>query len=194
MAGRVARMLGWGGGRPTLFFPSRCFAAAGLQEGVGDHRHQGVSVQPGPVIDPRSGRGRVPPSAADAPVADPPCFDSSGERAERRVGWQVRERSVSLAGRATLTDQPDLVARHDAWTRMSLMRCLRRTVGTRTRRATAKRACQPPLGAAPPADPSAIVSARPAVSAADRTLVVGMWCWRPAGPIATGKIIATSAG
>ena len=25
-------------------FPSRCFEAAGLKEGVGDHRHQGVSV------------------------------------------------------------------------------------------------------------------------------------------------------
>lgn len=26
------------------FFPSRCFEAAGLEEGVGDHRHQGMSV------------------------------------------------------------------------------------------------------------------------------------------------------
>ena len=29
---------------PNSFFPSRCFEAAGLEEGVGDHGHQGVSV------------------------------------------------------------------------------------------------------------------------------------------------------
>jgi len=32
-----------GGGPPTLFFPPRCLEAAGLEEGVGDHGHQGVS-------------------------------------------------------------------------------------------------------------------------------------------------------
>ena len=41
-------MVGCGGGPPTSFFPSRCFEAAGLEEGVGDHRHQRVSVQTGP--------------------------------------------------------------------------------------------------------------------------------------------------
>jgi len=29
---------------PNSFFPSRCPEAAGLEEGVGDHRHQGMSV------------------------------------------------------------------------------------------------------------------------------------------------------
>jgi ATP-dependent DNA helicase RecG len=29
---------------PDSFFPSRCFEAAGLEEGIGDHGHQGVSV------------------------------------------------------------------------------------------------------------------------------------------------------
>src|SRR5450631_3249624 len=48
MACLMAGMPGCGGGPPALFFPSRCFEAAGLEEGVGDHGHQGVSVQPGP--------------------------------------------------------------------------------------------------------------------------------------------------
>jgi hypothetical protein len=48
MACLMAGMLGWGGGPPTLFFPSRCSEAVGLEEGVSDHGHQRVSVQPGP--------------------------------------------------------------------------------------------------------------------------------------------------
>jgi hypothetical protein len=40
----MAGMLGCGGGPETLFFPSRCFEAAGLKEGVGDHRHQRMSM------------------------------------------------------------------------------------------------------------------------------------------------------
>ena len=43
MACLMAGMLGCGGG-PRLFFPSRCFEAAGLEEGVSDHGHQGMSV------------------------------------------------------------------------------------------------------------------------------------------------------
>ena len=48
MACLMAGMVGCGGGPPTLFFPSRCFDAAGLEESEGDHRHQAMSVQPGP--------------------------------------------------------------------------------------------------------------------------------------------------
>ena len=33
---------------PDSFFSSRCFETAGLEEGVGDHGHQGVSVYPSP--------------------------------------------------------------------------------------------------------------------------------------------------
>jgi hypothetical protein len=40
----MAGMLGCGGGPEILFFSSRCFEAAGLEEGVGDHRHQPVSM------------------------------------------------------------------------------------------------------------------------------------------------------
>lgn len=44
IACRTAGMVGCGGGPETLFFPSRCGEAAGLEEGVGDHRHQSVSM------------------------------------------------------------------------------------------------------------------------------------------------------
>ena len=44
MACLMAGMLGCGGGPETLFFPSRCGEASRLKEGVGDHRHQGMSV------------------------------------------------------------------------------------------------------------------------------------------------------
>ena len=54
----MAGMLGCGGGPASLFFPSRCFEAAGLEKGVGDHRHQGMSMQPRPgstfeVVEPK---------------------------------------------------------------------------------------------------------------------------------------------
>jgi hypothetical protein len=44
MACLMAGMLGCGGGPAILFFPSRRFEAARLEEGVRDHRHQGVSM------------------------------------------------------------------------------------------------------------------------------------------------------
>jgi hypothetical protein len=45
MACLMAGKLGCGGGSPdSFFFPSRCFVAAGLEEGVGDHGHKGLSV------------------------------------------------------------------------------------------------------------------------------------------------------
>jgi hypothetical protein len=48
MACLMAGRLGCGGGPPILFFPSRGLEAAGLEEGVGDHGHQGVPVKSDP--------------------------------------------------------------------------------------------------------------------------------------------------
>ena len=44
MACLMAAMFGCGGGPAIFFFPFRCFEAAGLKEGVRDHRHRGMSV------------------------------------------------------------------------------------------------------------------------------------------------------
>lgn len=48
MAWRTAGRLGCGGGPEALFFSSRLSESAGLQEGVGHHRHQGMAVKSGP--------------------------------------------------------------------------------------------------------------------------------------------------
>src|SRR4029077_18420742 len=54
----MAGMLGCGGGPEILFFPSRCFLAAGWEEGVAAHRHQRVSMESRPgstfeVVEPK---------------------------------------------------------------------------------------------------------------------------------------------
>ena len=63
MAFLMAGIPGGGGGPATLFFPSRCGEASRLQEGVGDHRHQGMST-----TCLQNGRAPALPSIADAPV------------------------------------------------------------------------------------------------------------------------------
>ena len=40
----IADMVGCGGGPSIVFFPSRCFEAAGLEECVGHHCDQGMSM------------------------------------------------------------------------------------------------------------------------------------------------------
>lgn len=48
MAWRTAGNVGLGGGPRTLFFPSRLGEPSRLQEGVGHHRHQRMSVEASP--------------------------------------------------------------------------------------------------------------------------------------------------
>jgi hypothetical protein len=45
IAFRTAGKLGWGGGPSILFFPPRRCEAAMLEEAIGDHRHERVSVK-----------------------------------------------------------------------------------------------------------------------------------------------------
>jgi hypothetical protein len=45
IAFRTAGKLGWGGGPSVLFFPPRCCEATVLEEGVGDHRHERMTVK-----------------------------------------------------------------------------------------------------------------------------------------------------
>jgi hypothetical protein len=44
MAWRTAGRLGWGGGPSILFFPPRLCEAAMLEERVGDHGHECVTM------------------------------------------------------------------------------------------------------------------------------------------------------
>jgi|KBSMisStaDraftv2_1062788.scaffolds.fasta_scaffold240412_2 hypothetical protein len=45
IAWRTAGRLGWGGGPLILFFPPHLCEATMLQEGVGDHGHQRVTMK-----------------------------------------------------------------------------------------------------------------------------------------------------
>ena len=45
IAWRTAGRLGWGGGPLILFFPPHLCEATMLQEGVGDHGHQCVTME-----------------------------------------------------------------------------------------------------------------------------------------------------
>jgi len=53
IAFRTAGKLGRGGGPLILFFPLRCCEPTMLEEGVGDHRHERVTVQalPGSTLE-----------------------------------------------------------------------------------------------------------------------------------------------
>ena len=53
MAWRTAGRVGWGGGPLILFFPPCGCETAILEEGVGDHRHERVTVKalPGPALE-----------------------------------------------------------------------------------------------------------------------------------------------
>ena len=87
MARRMAGMLGCGGGPPTLYFPSRCFEAAGLEKGISDHCHQGMSMQtgPGPAFEVIEAEFFL--ELLMRLLADPSGFDRSGECFEARIGW-----------------------------------------------------------------------------------------------------------
>jgi hypothetical protein len=108
MACLTAGMVGCGGGPGILFFPSRSLEAAGLQEGVGDHRHQRVSVKtrPGPPLE--MVETKLLLELLMRLFADPSGLDGGGERLEAGVGWQVRGVVFPFAGRTAFADQPNL--------------------------------------------------------------------------------------
>jgi hypothetical protein len=82
--GRHARL----GRRPAdSFFSSRCFEAAGLEDGIGDHGHQGVSVQPGPGSAFKVVKAELLLELLMRLLTDPSGFDRGGEHLEARIGW-----------------------------------------------------------------------------------------------------------
>ena len=85
----MAGMVGCGGGPGTLFFPSRGLEAAGLNERVGDHRHQGVSVQARPGSSFEMVETEFLLELLMRLFTDPSCLDGRGERLELRIGRQV---------------------------------------------------------------------------------------------------------
>jgi hypothetical protein len=68
MASRTAGNVGRGGNPLILFFPPCCFEPAILEESVGDHRHERMTVKGPAWVGPRSGRDQVLLSAAGEPA------------------------------------------------------------------------------------------------------------------------------
>ena len=81
MACLMAGGLGCGGGPPN-FFPSRGLEAAGLEEGVSDHGHQGGPVQPNPGSAFEVVEAEFFLQLLMRLLADPSGYDGGGERLE----------------------------------------------------------------------------------------------------------------
>lgn len=156
------------------FFPPRCDEAAGLEEGVGDHCHQDVSVQPGPRPVLEVVEAEFLLELLMRLFADPSCLDGAGERLDRRVGRRGREIIFALAGRAMLANPPTSYTSSPGrcWLPMSRIRWVGPSA-TRTRKA-AKRA---PFV---PRRQLTCFHGCPASSfSAARDLLSGMWCFPP---------------
>lgn len=112
MACRMAGMLGCGGGPPTLFFPSRSFEAAGLEKGVSDHCHQGVSMQarPGSTFEVIEAEFFL--ELLMRLFADPSGLDRRRKLFEAHIWRQIRHIVFLLTRRPSFADEPDLFARH----------------------------------------------------------------------------------
>ena len=83
-----------------------------MEEGVGDHRHQRVSMQSRPgstfeVVGPKLLRELLM-----GLFTDPPGLDRGSERLDGGIGRQVRYIVFLFLGRPPLADEPDLVTRH----------------------------------------------------------------------------------
>ena len=125
--------------------------AAGLQERVGDHRHQRVSMQTDPGSSSEVVETELFFHLLVRLLADPARFDRRRKRLERRVGRQVRQVVLSLPVRSVLADQPDFFPGHVLVAHVA--DALRWAIGDAHPQCREPR-CEPSLGAAAPADGS----------------------------------------
>src|SRR4030095_11186836 len=110
MAWRTAGQVGWGGGPVFLFFPPCCFEPAILEESVGDHRHERMTMQ------------TLPRSALEvietefffqllvSLFANPSRLDDARQGAQVHLRRQVGEIVFLLSRYSVFADQPSLVA------------------------------------------------------------------------------------
>lgn len=100
MAWRTAGRLGCGGGPAILFFQSRLSEAAGLQEGICDHRHEGMAMETGPGSPFKMVEAKLFLQLLMGLFANPARLDGGGDILDRRVCGQVREIIFALAAGA----------------------------------------------------------------------------------------------
>ena len=73
--------------RRLFFFSSRLSEPAGLQKGVGHHRHQGMAVKSGPGSSLEVIQPQLLFELLMGLFAYPACFDRASQDLDRRVGW-----------------------------------------------------------------------------------------------------------
>ena len=83
-----------------------------LKEGIGDHCHEGVTVEAMPGSSLEVIETEFFLQLLVRRLADPPRLDGAGERLEGRAGGQVREVIFALSAGAPFADQPCLVTGH----------------------------------------------------------------------------------
>jgi hypothetical protein len=83
-----------------------------LKEGIGDHRHEGVTVKTVPGSSLEVIETEFLFQLLMGLFTDPARLDGAGERFDRRVDGQVREVVFALSAGPTFADQPGLVAGH----------------------------------------------------------------------------------
>src|ERR1700693_3966361 len=146
MARRTAGKVGCGG--PLILSPPlRVCEAAVLKESVGDHCHEGVTVNPLPGSSFEVIEAEFFLQLLVGLLADPARLDGAGQCLDRRFDWQGREIVFALPTGTTFADQPGLIAGHVLTTHVA--NALSRPVGdAHTHSGEARR--QAPLGAAAP--------------------------------------------
>ena len=90
-----------------LFFPSRLSEPSCLEEGVGDHCHESVSMPPGLEMV----EAEFLLESLMRLFADPTRLDGAGDVLDRRVGRKVRQIVFPFAAGAMLAHQPILFHR-----------------------------------------------------------------------------------
>ena len=87
MAWRTAGKVGCGGGPLILFFPPHFREAAMLEERVGDHGHERMTVKalPGPSLEVVEAEFLL--QLLMGLLANPSCLDGGGQTAQVHPGW-----------------------------------------------------------------------------------------------------------
>ena len=96
------------------FFPPRCCEAPGLEESVGHHGHERVSMQSGPGAPLEVVEAELLLELLVRLFANPARLDGSGQGLEIGLRRQVGQVVLAFARRAMLADEPDRLARGDA--------------------------------------------------------------------------------
>ena len=126
MAWRTAGRVGCGGGPLFLFFPLRRFKAAVLQEGIGDHRHERMTVKTLPGSSFEVIKAKFFFHLLMSLFAYPSRLDGGSQGSQVGRRRQVGEVVFFLSRHPMFADEPSLVARQIAG---SINGCLPVSIG-----------------------------------------------------------------